>query len=348
MWRPLVPGTAHPAARSILVLVVVVLFLAVIPVPYFLIGPGSALDLTEAITVHGHAPPRDRYYLTDVSLQHATILALAQLLLPGFRLVPQKTIVPEGIPADTYETLESDYMDESQDVAAVVAERAAGYQVAVVPRTVVAAFAANAPSQKVLARGDQLRSVNGRAVHTTTDVVTALEGVKAGQRVPVVVVRQDKVLHLSVPTAEINGKPRFGIIVAQRYAKPVLPVPVTFHIDNISGSSGGLMFALDIYRSLHPKGSGVKIAGTGDDRFRRHGRADRGNAAEADRRQTRRCEDFSRTESELRRYFKRPIRFASFRWGRSATRSARYRRFPASGNFSAFSIVGFLKPGCRA
>ncbi len=263
MWRPLVPGTAHPAARSILVLAVAVLFLAVIPVPYFLIGPGSAVDLSEAISVHGHAPPRDRYFLTDVSLQHATILALAQLALPGFRLVDEKTIVPPGIPVRTYETLESDYMNESQDIAAVVAERAAGYRVAVVPRTVVAGFAANAPSEGVLERGDQLREVNRRPVHSTTDVVAALGGVKAGERVPVVVVRKGKTLDVSVPTAEINGKPRFGIIVAQRYAKPVLPVPVTFHLDNISGSSGGLMFALDIYRSLRPKGSGVKIAGTG-------------------------------------------------------------------------------------
>src|SRR5579884_2870290 len=73
------------------------------------------------------------------------------------------------------------------------------------------------------------------------------------------------VKEVEVPTIATKDGTRFGILVGARYAKPKLPIPVRYRLGNISGSSGGLMFALDIYRTLRPKARIVasKIAGTG-------------------------------------------------------------------------------------
>ena len=104
-------------------------FLLAFPTPYYLISPGSAVDLSRAIVVDGHAPPADKYYLTDVTLQRAAPLALLEALLPAYRLIPASELIPTGIDPGEYQTILVDSMTESQSVAAVVAERAAGLHV---------------------------------------------------------------------------------------------------------------------------------------------------------------------------------------------------------------------------
>ena len=72
-------------------------------------------------------------------------------------------------------------------------------------------------------------------------------------------------LALTVRTTQLGGQTKLGVAVETRTARPDLPVPVRFSVDNISGSSGGLMFALQIYAALHGehRGAGTSIAGTG-------------------------------------------------------------------------------------
>src|SRR5579875_1701698 len=173
---------------------------------------------------------------------------------------------PTGIAPGRYEVVMSDAMSESQDVAAVVAERAAGYTVAT-PRTqvFVSDFTQASKANGILEPGDQIVSVAGRTVQTSGEIAKIIGDLPPGMRVPITLVRHGAVKEVEVPTIATKDGTRFGILVGARYAKPKLPIPVRYRLGNISGSSGGLMFALDIYRTLRPKARIVasKIAGTG-------------------------------------------------------------------------------------
>jgi PDZ domain-containing protein len=83
--------------------------------------------------------------------------------------------------------------------------------------------------------------------------------------VPAVVRRGGQTVDVRAPTIATKGGTRFGIALAPRMLKPELPVPVRFDLQNISGSSGGLMFALEIYGALRPERrlAESSIAGTG-------------------------------------------------------------------------------------
>jgi PDZ domain-containing protein len=61
----------------------------------------------------------------------------------------------------------------------------------------------------------------------------------------------------------ISGRPRLGVAVATRTEVPNLPIPVRYSLGNIAGSSGGLMFALEIYAALRDTAPGEAVAGTG-------------------------------------------------------------------------------------
>ncbi len=256
----------RPLVLIVLLFAALIGILAAIPLPYYLIGPGTAVDLGKAIAVDDRPPPPERFYLTDVTLQHASVLLLPGALFPYVRLVKQEAIVPRGIAPKRYENVMTDAMGESQDVAAVVAERAAGYAVATPQIQVfVSDFTQASKAAGLLEPGDRIIAVAGRPIRAGTEIAKIITDLPAGARVRVALVRRDETLTLDVPTVGTRDGTRFGILVGSRYAKPKLPVPVRYTIGNISGSSGGLMFALEIYRTLrHTGGIGaVKIAGTG-------------------------------------------------------------------------------------
>jgi PDZ domain-containing protein len=194
----------------------------------------------------------------------ASALLLGAALWPGVRLVHRSVLVPPGESPAGYDRILVQAMQDSQHVAAFVAERAAGLRVPMPPeRIVVADILSDSPALGLLRVGDRLLRVNGAAVEALRDVANA-----AGSGPPglarVELERDGRTLTLDVPTMRTTHGVRLGILVRARGAAPALPVPVHFAVDDISGSSGGLMFALDIYASLRPARAQLPaVAGTG-------------------------------------------------------------------------------------
>jgi PDZ domain-containing protein len=204
--------------------------------------------------------------LTDVTLQHATLLLLALAAVPGVRLVRQDAVVPRGITPRTYDRILADAMDQSQSVAAVVAERAAGLHVPDPPVHVyVSEILPSSPARGTLHAGDELLRVDATRVAGTGQVLAAVDRLPAGARVAVALRRGVRVFVVRVPTMQLRGATRLGIVLERRAEKPALPIGVRFNLDDVSGSSGGLMFALQIYGALHrdARRPGTSIAGTG-------------------------------------------------------------------------------------
>jgi PDZ domain-containing protein len=240
--------------------------LAFTPTPYWIIAPGSAVDLSKAVAVDGHAPPTDRFFLTDVTVQHASALTLAAGLLPGFRLVRQDALIPSGVPVRVYDRVLVDAMNESQDVAALVAERAAGLRVADPPRHVyITEILPASHAAKTLRVGDEVISVGGKRIVAPSQVLGLVSPLAADVAVPVAVRRGGVGIAVNVRTMRLAQGTRLGIALESRAERPALPVAVRFTLDNVSGSSGGLMFALQIYSALRGdrRHQGTSIAGTG-------------------------------------------------------------------------------------
>jgi PDZ domain-containing protein len=260
--------TAAEARKNVFVWAIAVLTVALglslVPTPYYIVAPGSAVDLSTRLVVEGRAPPRRRLYLTDVSVARASVLLLPAALFPGVRLVKRDAIVPAGESARGYDRLMVDAMGESQNEAAIVAERAAGYSVPEPPRhLIVHGFLPTSRAVSALVAGDEIERVGGVPVTALGDIGIALRGVRAGTPVTVALVRGGRAATARVVTIAGPHGARLGILVRSDSEKPVLPVPVHYAIGDIGGSSGGLMFALEIYAGLRPSGATESVAGTG-------------------------------------------------------------------------------------
>lgn len=247
-----------------IVALVIFAALALVPTPFFLISPGTAVDLSQSVTAEGHAPPHRHFFLTDVAVTHATALLLVAGLLPGTRIVPRGTLFPAGVTLRDYNRLSDFAMDDSQHVAAYVAERAAGLRVAPPSRVVVVAdLVDGSRAASVLRVGDRLVRVGVRPVYAASDVTRAVTPLAPGTPAHLEIERDGRVASVVVPTIRTDGGTRLGIYLRERGAT-TLPVPVHFAIDDVGGSSGGLMFALTIYAELTGDRRGPNaIAGTG-------------------------------------------------------------------------------------
>jgi PDZ domain-containing protein len=264
------PPPAHkPRFRfltALAIAAVATLLLFYLPLPKVLIfGPGGAVDLNALIDVPGHSPPPGTLYLTDVTVMPGRpAFYIVGKLVPGFEVVPRADYA--GTANDTQFDRELvDAMQESQTVAQVVAERAAGLPVKTQTDTTVVGINKALPAAHCFKNGDVIESIDGRAPRSI-DAVAALAASKpAGSAFSLSVKRGSQRVAFTCPTAMYQGKPRFGVIISQTTRPVSLPVRVTYHVKDINGSSAGLMFALQIYRTLTGQAlaGGRKIAGTG-------------------------------------------------------------------------------------
>jgi PDZ domain-containing protein len=152
-------------------------------------------------------------------------------------------------------------MEGSQEEATAVAFRALGKPV---PASIaVAAFAPTSKAKGALQVKDRFVSVGGTQITTTESVRSALQQVKPGTDVPIVVERSGKKVPVDVPTiAGTNGRTALGVVLGLTH---VFPATVTVDAGAVGGPSAGLMFSLGIYDKLTPGGltANHDVAGTG-------------------------------------------------------------------------------------
>jgi PDZ domain-containing protein len=261
-----------------------------VSLPYYAIAPGSARqvnDLIEPPPDH-RFPPRGRVYLTTVSLQRVTpIEALYGWLNRDIDVVPESEILPPATKPSDLQRVNFQAMDESKQVAAVVALRRLGYAVAehgdgagvreVLPRS---------PADGHLKAGEVVTGVDGKPVQLSDDVVSAIGRHRPGDAVQVEVDRGNgtpkRVESIALGAAPVDksacrplepGKPAdpgaigcMGVHLQTKGLKFDFPFNVNVDSAGIGGPSAGLAFTLGILDSLLPGeltgGHRVAVTGT--------------------------------------------------------------------------------------
>jgi len=255
--------------------VALVALVAMLPVPYVVLGKGPALDTLSApggkplIQISGRTtyPTNGHLYLTTVSVlggpgRPVSAFPLGTVLRawldPEQQVVPQEAVFPPGQTAEQADEETRQEMTDSQTSATAAALGELGVPV----QLSVGRIGKDAPSAATLKTGDVLVRVGGRAVTGYGPLRDALSSVKPGTAVPVVVRRGGKEQALSVTTTRSDdGRTILGI-----EPKFTFPFDVKIQINDIGGPSAGTMFALGIIDKLTPGDltGGQFVAGTGE------------------------------------------------------------------------------------
>jgi PDZ domain-containing protein len=263
------PGRLVAAGLALLLLLALAAWL--VPSGYYLYVPNEAEPLAPKVKVEGERDtgPGGIYYV-DIVVRRAT---WPERLLPfvrpdGSTLLPEQAVVPRGTSFAERRRDARAEMNRSEQIAAAVALREAGYPVRAVPRGVlVEGVAPDAPAARVLEAQDVIVAVDGRPVRTPAQLRAAVGRRKPGQVVGLTLRRDGTRRAVTVRTVSDPADPRrplIGIRVGQD-ASIELPVDVDIDLGNVGGPSAGLAFALDVLEELGRNvDRGHKVAATGE------------------------------------------------------------------------------------
>jgi Lon-like protease len=259
------------AGLGIFLLAVVVLALWILPSDSYIFLPDRAHPVAPLVTIPGRQPLHDSggIYFVDVFVRKATWL---ERLFPGLRkgatVVPAAAVVPPGTSEKTRLKEDQQAMTRSQDIAAAVALRAAGYKVRANPTgALVDEVVPGAPAAGKLEPTDVIVRVGERRIRTPADLRSAISTRPVGTLLRIVVSRGRTLRTVEVRSARdprVKGRPVIGVVVTQN-ATIDLPLSVKINAGSVGGPSAGLAFALDVLEQLgRDVDHGHRIAATGE------------------------------------------------------------------------------------
>lgn len=273
---PVETSRARKITSSILFAIFVVLALAAffLPTPYVIARPGPVfnvlgkVDSQPVISIRGAAT-----YSTSGALNLMTVSEVGKpgrtpswievfraWIDPAQTLIPVDVAYPPQVSVDQVETQNSSLMTDSRQDASVVALKKLGYQVPTQMK--VGLVEAKTPADGVLKVDDLILFIDSKPATGFAQLTAAVKATEGKKPITLGIERAGKAMTVSMTPALLKKQVRIGIFVGYNYT---FPVDVIFNLPDVSGPSGGLMFALGIYDELTPGEltAGHSISGTG-------------------------------------------------------------------------------------
>jgi PDZ domain-containing protein len=259
------------AVAGVSLLLVTLLLLWLLPSNTYIFLPDRAHPVDPLVSVQGAKTTSEPggIYFVDIFVRKASLL---ERLWPGIHegaeLVPKSAILAPGSSEQQRVAADAREMTRSQQIAAAVALRAAGYKVVANPTgALIEQVASDAPASGKLLPTDVVVSANGRRVRSPADLRRAIGGVKPGSTVHLTVRRGSDLTPVTVKTiADPTNKRHsiIGVFVAPS-ASIKLPRKVVIDAGDVGGPSAGLAFALDVLERLGKNvDHGKRVAATGE------------------------------------------------------------------------------------
>lgn len=255
-----------------LLLVVAAAVLWFTPSGDYILLPDTAKPVGPLVTVAGkHRVEKDEgaiYFLAVIVRKASLFERFFPSIRSGATLVPASEIRPPGVSEKRQQRIERREMTQSQDVAAVVALRALGYNVPLARGVRVVSVIRGMPAAGKLRQGDLITAVDGAPVHSTCGLRGLFARRGPGKVVMVTIRRGERPstarVRLASDTHE-RGRPVIGVIVQDESVPTRLPVRVKINLGSVVGPSAGLPFALEIMEKLgRDVDRGYRIAATGE------------------------------------------------------------------------------------
>lgn len=264
-WRWL--RWAVPAFVALVVLVGAIQ----ISLPYYALAPGSARQVNDLIRVPDDRsyPPEGRVLLSTVSLRQVNALeAILGWLDPDTDVLPEDQVLGTT-PRNEFTQQNLQLMDDSKQVAVVVALRRLGYPVPEHGKgALIVQVEPESPAEGRLVQGEVVTGVDGRPASLSQDVVTGIRSHRPGESVRLDVQDLDggsRVEEITLGRRRDNAEGFLGVLLRTKEQRFDYPFDVSIDSGTIGGPSAGLAFTLGVLDSLSmgELTGGRKVAVTG-------------------------------------------------------------------------------------
>ncbi len=247
------------------IIMIFIIFLFTIPSNYEVYTPGGIIDLKKRIEIKGSSESKGSLNITYVGAKKGTLpILLLSLIIPNWDI---ESLDENRYENESYkEIFERDRLTllEVNKYSILVAFKAAKKEYQIVSEDIVVYFVSD-EAKTNLKIGDTIVSIEGIEVNDTSNIEQLLKNYKTGDKVNILIKRNNDLKNSYAYITEIDGKKVIGIYLISILEIKTNPEVKFNYKSNESGSSGGLMNALAIYDMLVEEDitKGKKIAGTG-------------------------------------------------------------------------------------
>ncbi len=247
------------------ILYAVFLFIALFRLNYYIYSPGELINLSDRIIIDSEYKEEGSFNLTYVTSRHATILTyLLSYIIPNWDLESiEKVRVESESDSDIFSRGQI-YLKETSYDAIIAAFTEAGIPYKVNKTDIVVTHVFDFADTDIKV-GDIVKKVNGTTISSVLDVNDLLSNMNENDELTVDVERNGKIKECKAKIKIKDDRKLIGIALA--LLKDVETDPKVEYVfsDSESGSSRGLMCALEIYNKIteYDLTKGDIISGTG-------------------------------------------------------------------------------------
>lgn len=244
---------------------VILLVITFVRLDYYVISPGGLIDLTDRINVENAYKADGSFNMTYVSSREGTILnVLLSYIIPSWDL---ESVSESRIEEETTSEIENRnkiYLRETSYDAIIAAfdEANIKYNIDNIDLTVTHVYK---DADTDLKTGDIIKSINGVSTITYKELTSELSKHEPLEKVSISVLRDGKEINTYAILHKEDDRIIIGVSLAELKTVKTTPKVEFVFKNNESGSSRGLMCALDIYNKIteYDLTKGRIISGTG-------------------------------------------------------------------------------------
>ncbi|ACB84935.1 YlbL family protein [Natranaerobius thermophilus] len=256
--------------QTFAVVAVLILLLSQVTPDYYLVQPGTPLELSEVIEIDNDSQKFGNLFLTTVNQSRTSgVSFLYGLLNPNAELHEIEEVIPPEMDVEEYREMMQQRMTDSQNIAKTVALENLGHEIEFTGEGIkVLELAEDSPAENILKKDDIITKVNGEPIYLAEELVGYIENHPIGETVELTIERNNQEELKTVETKAHPDNPDnsyLGVFIKTVKWEPILPVDINFETGGIGGPSAGLMFVLEIMNQLTEEdlSQGRVIAGTG-------------------------------------------------------------------------------------
>ena len=242
-----------------------ILLLFLIHLDYYVYSPGGLIDLTDRIEVDKSYKQEGSFNMTYVTSRNGSLAnILLSFIIPNWDIESVDDMRIEDEDTTEIEIRDKIYLEESSYDALISAFKEAGLPYNIDSIDLKVSYVYNDANTDIKA-GDIIKKINGIEIKEFNDIVNETNKYKLGDKINVVVLRDNEEVDCYSKLVQMDDRVVIGVSIAQMKRITTDPKVDFIYKESESGSSRGLMCALDIYNKIteFDLTKGRIISGTG-------------------------------------------------------------------------------------
>ena len=242
-----------------------ILLLFLIHLDYYIYSPGGLIDLTDRIEVDKSYKQEGSFNMTYVTSRNGSLAnILLSFIIPNWDIESVDDMRIEDEDTTEIEIRDKIYLEESSYDALISAFKEAGLPYNIDSIDLKVSYVYNDANTDIKA-GDIIKKINGIEIKEFNDIVNETNKYKLGDKINVVVLRDNEEVDCYSKLVQMDDRVVIGVSIAQMKHITTDPKVDFIYKESESGSSRGLMCALDIYNKIteFDLTKGRIISGTG-------------------------------------------------------------------------------------